>query len=211
MKQILKDLHLLNHPFYRDWMEGKLTIAQLQDYAQQYQHHVDAFPRYLSAIHSHCADPQIRRVLLDNLNDEEGVTHGEAHPDLWRKFATGMGAAEACDPRAGIVNVVDTFFDCARSTFAAGLGALYAYESQVPEIAESKIEGLKSRYGIKEENTLRFFEAHRSADVYHREALLKILNALPDQERKQAEAAAETAARSLWDFLTEVHEAKNVA
>jgi len=207
MEKILTELHLLKHPFYRDWMEGKLTHAQLRDYAAQYQHHVDAFPRYLGAIHSNCGDPAVRKILLENLNDEEGVTHGEPHPVLWKKFALGLGDTGSVDstPRAAIRNVVDSFFACSRSSLAEGLGALYAYESQVPEIAESKIEGLKNRYGVTDAASLSFFEAHRTADVYHREALKKLLEELPENEKLQARAAAERAARALWDFLTDVH------
>src|SRR5437870_2715827 len=88
----LEPFHLLKHPFYRDWMEGKLSAACLQDYAGQYFHHVDAFPRYLGAIHSLAADASSRRVVLENLNDEEGVGYGKSHPELWLDFARGLGA-----------------------------------------------------------------------------------------------------------------------
>lgn len=202
---VLRPLHLLQHPFYRDWMEGKLSRACLQDYAQQYAHHVDAFPRYLGAIHSLAVDPAERRLVLENLNDEEGVTNGQPHPELWRQFAHALGARPPAAPRAAIREVVDTFFSLARSSFHEGLGALYAYESQVPEIAESKIEGLKARYGVEDPAALAFFAAHREADVYHREAIEKILAKLPSEQRAEAEAAAQRAALALWDFLSEVH------
>lgn len=203
---VLNELHLLNHPFYRDWMEGKLTRAQLKDYSEQYSLHVDAFPRYLGAIHAGCEDAATRRIILDNLNDEEGVTHGEPHPVLWRKFAAAMGGrCEGVEARAAIANVRKTFFECAHASLAEGLGALYAYEWQVPEIAQSKIEGLKARYGVDAEEALAFFEAHKTADVYHRDALRAVIDALPADQKAKAEAAAERAARSLWDFLSDVH------
>jgi pyrroloquinoline quinone (PQQ) biosynthesis protein C len=44
---------LLQHPFYQSWTKGELTLPVLRDYAQQYYHHVAAFPTYLSALHSH--------------------------------------------------------------------------------------------------------------------------------------------------------------
>lgn len=204
----LSPLHLLQHPFYRDWMEGKLTRACLRDYAAQYFHHVSAFPRYLGAIHSLATDPAQRRLVLENLNDEEGI-RGEPHPELWLRFADGIGADRSrvmAEPaRAAIRNVVETFFAAARSSFHEGVGALYAYECQVPEIAASKIEGLRARYGVEDARTLEFFEAHRQADVYHREALEKILGALPPKEKAEADAAARRAALALWDFLSEVH------
>jgi len=201
----LEQLHLLQHPFYRDWMEGKLTRACLQDYARQYFHHVNAFPRYLGAIHSLGQNAAERRIVLENLNDEEGLTHGKPHPELWLQFAEGLGAVNGAAPRSAITNVVDTFFSLARSSFHEGLGALYAYEAQVPEIAASKIEGLRDRYGITDPATIAFFEVHREADVHHRAAIEKILNALPAKEQAEAKAAAEKAALALWDFLSEVH------
>ncbi len=212
MDKTLTELHLLQHPFYRDWMEGKLSREQLRDYSAQYSVHVDAFPRYLGAIHSQCVDPAARKVILENLNDEEGLAHGEPHPVLWRKFAQAMGAdCEKVEGRPAIRNVVNTFFSSARSSYAEGLGALYAYEWQVPEIAESKIEGLKERYNVTDAGALEFFEAHKTADVFHRNALRALIDALPAAERSQAEAAAERAARALWDFLTDVHQAKAAA
>ena len=53
---------------------------------------------------------------------------------------------------------MDTFRRLSRQSYAAGLGALYAYESQFPGVATAKIEGLMDRYGISDEATLRFFD-----------------------------------------------------
>lgn len=206
----LAPLHLLQHPFYMDWMQGKITEAQLKDYAAQYYHHVAAFPRYLGAIHSQCADAVQRRAILENLNDEEGVGYDKSHPELWLQFAAGVGAdavaVKASVPRAAIANVMTTFFDAARASYHEGLGALYAYESQVPEIADSKITGLKTQYGIHDAATLQFFEVHKTADVEHRRVLKDILDTLPDDKKQEAALAAERAATALWDFLTEVHD-----
>ena len=58
--------HLLNHPFYKSWNEGKLTREIIKDYAEQYYQHVKAFPRYISATHSICEDIEKRKILLEN-------------------------------------------------------------------------------------------------------------------------------------------------
>lgn len=206
----LKPFHLLNHPFYQDWMEGSLAPETLQDYASQYYSHVSAFPRYISAIHSQCESEENRKVLLENLNDEEGLSHGTSHPELWLRFAEGLGvkreAIKTTSARAAIQNVVSTFFNLAKSSFHEGLGALYAYESQVPEIAESKIKGLITHYKVTDPRALEFFEVHKTADIYHRKTIEKILDCLPDNEKEEALKAAQVAAKSLWDFLTEIHE-----
>ena len=67
----LDEYHLLKHPFYKSWNEGKLNREIIKDYAEQYYQHVKAFPRYISATHSICEDLDKRRILLENLQDEE--------------------------------------------------------------------------------------------------------------------------------------------
>ncbi|WP_412707465.1 iron-containing redox enzyme family protein [Candidatus Rickettsia kedanie] len=57
-------------------------------YAKEYYHHVTAFPRYISAIHSKCSDIQARQILLGNLIEEEQGE--ENHPELWKRFAEGL-------------------------------------------------------------------------------------------------------------------------
>ena len=52
----LDEYHLLKHPFYQAWNEGKLNREIIKDYAEQYYQHVKAFPRYISATHSLCED-----------------------------------------------------------------------------------------------------------------------------------------------------------
>ena len=64
----LDKYHLIKHPFYKSWNEGKLTREIIKDYAEQYYQHVKAFPRYISATHSICEDLEKRKILLENLN-----------------------------------------------------------------------------------------------------------------------------------------------
>ena len=86
----LDKYHLLNHPFYKSWNDGKLTREIIKDYAEQYYQHVKAFPRYISATHSLCEDLNKRKILLENLQDEE--KDGSDHPKLWKNFAIAMGS-----------------------------------------------------------------------------------------------------------------------
>ncbi len=67
----LSEKHLLKHEFYTAWSAGTIPMETLRLYAQQYYHHVKAFPRYLSATHSQCEQISARQFLLENLNDEE--------------------------------------------------------------------------------------------------------------------------------------------
>ena len=200
---------MLKHPFYQAWTEGRLPIDTLRAYARQYFHHVEAFPRAVSAVHSACPDRDGRRLLAENLAEEEGIEAGKQdHASLWLMFAGGLGeSAEAV--RAQPLNretkaLIDTFRRLSRQSYAAGLGALYAYESQFPGVATAKIEGLIDRYGINDEETLRFFHVHESADVEHSAVCRTLLDRLPESERAEAVAAGEELAAALWNFLSGV-------
>ncbi len=199
--------HLLNHSFYQAWNSGELDPEVIKEYAGQYFKHVAAFPRYLSSIHANCDDIHVRQILLENLVDEE--MGEENHPELWMRFAEGMG-----NTRDNVNNtvaiketqeLVETFMKLSKEQkYHIGLAALYCYESMVPEVAENKIEGLQKFYGIKDENTLKFFTVHIHADKWHREVVRKLIADLNDDHEKQAEtlAAVKEALHALNNFLS---------
>ena len=200
---------MLSHPFYQAWTEGRLPLGTLRDYARQYFHHVAAFPRAVSAVHSACPDRDGRRMLAENLAEEEGLDAGKQdHASLWLMFAGGLGEDEATVRSQGLnpetQALIDTFRRLSRQSYAAGLGALYAYESQFPGVASAKIEGLIDRYGISDEETLRFFRVHQSADVEHSAVCRALLDRLPEDERAEAIGAGEELASALWNFLSGV-------
>ncbi|MCY3818274.1 MAG: CADD family putative folate metabolism protein [Gammaproteobacteria bacterium] len=196
---------LLDHAYYRAWVAGELTEDDMRGYAKSYFAHVLAFPRYVSGVHSQCEDLDARRALLDNLVDEE--SGDEHHPELWLRFAEGLGesreAVEGCRD-AATAKLIDTFLGRIRSSYAEGLGALYAYESQIPEIAETKVSSLSETYDITDERTLAFFKVHAKADVYHSRTLREQIDGLTTEQGEQAEAAASECARGLWEFLSEL-------
>jgi pyrroloquinoline-quinone synthase len=209
----LDQYHLLNHPFYKSWNEGKLTREIIKDYAEQYYQHVKAFPRYISATHSLCEDIEKRKILLENLNDEENKEAD--HPKLWKNFAIAMGAdaeeIEKVKADQFTQDMIDNFFRNGRSTYAEGLASLYTYERQIPEIAETKIQGLKKHYGVHSKEGLEFFVAHKAADVHHRVECEKLLDGLSVEEQDKAEIAAISTAKYLWNFLSGIAEKHNLS
>jgi len=204
----LESYDLLKHPYYQAWSKGELTREDLREYASEYWHHVSAFPAYLSGLHSHLPDGKLRRLVLENLADEEGLENGVPHSDMWMDFACGMGAQDA-DVRARKIGPeMQALLDHYRATMhesspAAALAALYAYESRVPAIAKTKAEGLAQHYDT-DAATRRYFTVHTTADVYHarvwRDALAAELAAHPE-ETEAALKAGEDAARALWTAL----------
>ena len=193
---LVAEKHLLKHPFYRLWSQGKLTLENLREYAISYYPHVAAFPTYVSGVHSGCEDASLRQELLENLIEEE---RGEQnHPALWRRFAGALGAGDSeLTPAPRTPEVADAIAEFRRATrqgsVAAGLAALYAYESQIPEISTTKREGLAAFYGVQDPDAVRFFTVHEKADVWHRQVEREALGRVADtpERRREALEAAE--------------------
>lgn len=211
LDQIDKDIaakHLLTHPFYLAWTRGELSKEALVDYARQYYQHVAAFPTYLSAIHAKCDDQATRKEVLKNLIDEEAGSPN--HPELWLKFAQGLGlsARDAQDAEKWdeTENLIDTFRSvCRDGSTAEGLAALYAYESQIPAICESKIDGLKKHYGFADPKYYQYFSVHIEADREHSAAEQKLLAAsLDSQNFESVRASVNRVLDALWEILSGV-------
>jgi pyrroloquinoline-quinone synthase len=200
--------HLLKHPFYLAWTRGELSKAALTDYARQYYHHVAAFPTYLSAVHAKCDDQAIRKQLLNNLIDEEAGSPN--HPDLWKEFADGLGVKDAelaqTDKEPETKKLIYTFRSvCSQQSTAEGLAALYAYESQVPSICESKIDGLKKHYGFTKPEHYEYFTVHIEADREHSAAERQMLSRhLDAQNFESVKVSVNRVLDALWDMLSGV-------
>ncbi|HET9366686.1 MAG TPA: CADD family putative folate metabolism protein [Candidatus Udaeobacter sp.] len=215
MKQYLEEIdndiaekHLLKHPFYLAWTRGELSKEALTDYAHQYYHHVAAFPTYLSAVHAHCDHQGTRKRLLNNLIDEEAGSPN--HPELWKKFADGLGVEDAdlgqTKKQPETKNLINTFRSvCGQRSTAEGLAALYAYESQIPSICESKIDGLKKHYGFTKPEHYEYFTVHIGADREHsaaeREMLSRYLGA---HNFESVKVSVNRVLDALWDMLSGV-------
>lgn len=203
INSLIEPLHLLKHPFYQLWSAGGLNQEILKEYSAQYFHHVDAFPRYISYIHSTCTDLKSRQVLLGNLMDEENGE--ENHPELWLRFAEELGASreyvKSAELNAETKALVEGFFAICAKGYSYGIGAFYAYEQQVPEIAKSKIDGLKKFYDITSAKAHQFFEVHIHADEWHSAEVAKLIENLPESQRKEAAEGALEARKLLWGFL----------
>jgi pyrroloquinoline-quinone synthase len=201
LNEIIAEYNLLKHPFYQAWSMGELSQETLKNYAVQYYNQVKSFPRFISRVHTHCPEIEARKVLLENLVDEE--IHGKDHPQLWMQFAEGMGASKQlvqdAYPIKETQKMVDVYYNLADRDWRDGLCALYAYECQVPDVSASKIDGLKKFYGIADENTLEFFTAHQAYDVEHAKQVADLIEKYVDPVH--AEKATREAASALWGFL----------
>jgi len=204
LKSLVQEKHLLQHPFYRMWDTGKLPRAVLSKYAEQYYHLENNFPRFLSQLHVNCADPAIRQIITDNLYDEE---HGvDNHRELWLRFGETVGATRQDMIGAILLPETQTTLMILRElcsfSLIGGIAALAVYETELADVAETKIMGLTTYYGITDESGLVFFRAHGIQDQHHSEAWWQIITeaSTPALEAEVHHAVIE-ARDTLWNFL----------
>ena len=193
----------------RLWQKGELTLDALRGYACQYYHHVLAFPKYVSGTHANCDDLADRQELLENLVEEEQGPNN--HPELWLKFGEALGLDRSdmtdADPLPETVELDETFRRITKDVAVrTGIAALYAYESQVPEVAGTKMEGLKQFYGLNSPDALRFFVVHHSLDVEHSKVTRNMVARHADTPEKQEEATRRSRSRQThcWGSSTDV-------
>ncbi len=201
---------LLCHPYYQAWKSGELTRQDLCAYASNYYHHVNAFTDYLDVFQSRLPEGPMKAAILQNKQEELGVgsRDGRTHSDLWLDFAEGMGADRLqvpdSTPIAEMQRLIGHFSRVAQSaTPVEALACFYAYESQVPNVAQEKERGLRDQYAA-DAKTRFYFHVHKTADLEHSQVWRDLIDTQLQGKSESCEAAlnaAESAASMLWQAL----------
>lgn len=179
---------LLQHPFYLAWSDGTLPVPALRDYARDYGAFIGTVAQGWTAVgETHIA----------------GVEVG--HAEVWaHTFAAGL---ETPVDEAPVIPEVAALVDTARELFTdrvTALGALYAFESQQPFTAQSKLQGLQLHYQQLPECCGEYFRLH--TDDFDEPALLaEHMNSLPVDEADRAVAACERLSVALHDALSGIY------
>jgi pyrroloquinoline-quinone synthase len=197
-RELLRSLagrRLLDHPFYRRWEGGELSLAELGAYAGQYRHVEAALPSLLRTIAGGTGAGPARDAVLRTLADEVGPP---SHLDLFDGFASAV-EARPDSPTAATAALLATQRRRAAEGPVPGLAALLAYELQVPEVAASKADGLRRHLGLDAAAT-RFWDLHAGLDVEHAAWTLDALAELSREVAPVLDAAGE-AADAWWAFL----------
>lgn len=184
---VIAEHSLLQHPFYVAWSDGTLPVAALRDYAREYGAFINTIAHGWDTVGS----PTIARIEKD-------------HARIWDKtFAAGLGTSVA-SPRteqaASLVEISRELF----AEQATALGALYAFEAQQPQTAQSKLKGLREHYVQLPQSCGEYFDLHR--DDYDEPFLLACeIDRLGDVDRERAVGACERMCGRLYDALTGIH------
>jgi pyrroloquinoline-quinone synthase len=205
LDQLIESRSILMHPFYVAWRNGELTGEQLATYAQVYYPHVAAFPGYLESAIESAEDEFVRFELEDNLEDE--LHNPKSHPELWLDFAESLGlereSVKNTALRPAAQNIVDTFDRLTGNGSAGALAALYAYESQQPEVSRQKADGLRQLYGVSSPKALAYFEVHAETDIEHRQGERQVLERClgNSASAEQVLTSASQALDAYWGLL----------
>jgi pyrroloquinoline-quinone synthase len=170
--------HNLNeHPFYRAWQAGVLPRYKLVAYASEYAPFIEAI-----------------ELGWRSLGEHDHAASEREHAGLWDDFRAALGPRldSSCPEARGLV-------DEARRSFAdpaESVGALYAFESQQPSTARSKLDGLRAHYAVGEGAT-SYFRIH--ADEYwERDELRRRVAQLPPDAYARARDACERVCKAMW-------------
>ena len=199
---LISSRRLLDHPFYNAWSHGELSREALQKYAEQYYHWVLAFPTWLSAAHSNATDLAMRQEILENLIDEERGP--ENHPELWLRFCDALGLDRDAVKKAELLPetrqaIAEMRAITREQPAVAGVAALYAYESQQPEVMKTKRDGLTNLYNVTSGHD--YFEVHQSMDVEHSASERALVDAHAAGHEAEILAAAQTALNATYMLL----------
>jgi pyrroloquinoline quinone (PQQ) biosynthesis protein C len=200
LAEVLRDRRLLDHPFYRRWEAGTLGRDELAAYAAQYRHFERALPGVLEHIAERTEQPQARRLVEANLDDER--TNPAPHVELFEAFAAAVGAPVDADASPATTALLGVYASTSEDgDVVAALAALAAYEVQASEIAASKADGLRARYGVDADGT-RFWDVHAGAEEAHGAWLVDAIAALGPDPATVVDAAT-SAATAWWSVLDE--------
>ena len=195
---IIKKRHLLDHPFYQRWSQGKISRETLQEYSKQYYHYEAALPAFLTASLEHLDEGPARDAVAEVLYDES--SNPKPHAEMWLDFAAGLGVSEEevknSAPSRQTVNLVQTYTSLCRRGADEAIGALFAYEVQQPEVAQTKADGLTQFYDVSDKDSLAFFRLHSVLDVQHAAALRTAL-----QDSELSRESAHLALDAWWLML----------
>jgi pyrroloquinoline-quinone synthase len=198
LSDVLADRRLLDHPFYRRWERGEVTITELAAYAGQYRHFEAYLPRFLESLTAGLPEGPARELVAANLADEKGDPI--PHLELFERFAGAVGA-HSDDPSPATSALLATYRELLAEAPLAALAGFVAYESQASDVARTKADGLRRHHGL-DDHAVSFWQHHADVDARHAAWAWSALAELTDAPGSVA-PAARRGADAWWALLDE--------
>ena len=190
---------LLDHPYYRAWQDGELTLEDLKEYAGQYRHFERNLPEVLADAATQMDRGEARRLVEANLDDE--LTNPRPHVELFDDFSRAVGAGDEVEPSAAMAGLVGLYRDAVKEGPAALLAVVGAYETQAADIAATKAAALECHYGIDGIGT-SFWSVHSVIEGQHSAWTAEALESIGASEGEVGDWSRRSA-EAWWRFLDE--------
>ena len=160
---------LLHHQFYTLWNEGKLSLNHLRGYSKEYFQLVKTVPELVLNIYKNFEKhnsndyylKSIKKTYLEELD----------HIEPWLKFSLSLGLEKNelldYDGTNEVNLAIENLKNLCGSSLIEGVSTMYSLEKELPQISNTKIEGLKQFYGINKQEDIKYFKIHEIADIEH--------------------------------------------
>ncbi|MDP7069707.1 MAG: iron-containing redox enzyme family protein [Candidatus Peribacteraceae bacterium] len=145
---------LLTHYFYaQKWNNGELTKDELALYAKEYFHLAKAVPGIVSRVKSRAQERGLTELVPQI---EKNIAEETEHIELWKRFASSLDVSEeeleSYEPHQLTKEAVSELEELADESLEDGVSAMYAMELTLPEVSQTKKDGLCNHYGLPESN-----------------------------------------------------------
>jgi pyrroloquinoline-quinone synthase len=188
--------HPKPHPVRQLLLAGRLTKEQLQWWARNQFHEFRNIHRFFGHRYQKCPIPELRRMLLENMVEEEGedLFGGKypSHPELWVRFAEGLGIARDdilnYEPLPGVRAALEMYISLVQlSHWAVAIGTGMVFEAAGPKRMREEREALEKYYPWIPLNSLDFFRAHEYHDAGHGDMVTNVIKQHCMEEKLQNE------------------------
>lgn len=206
------------HPFSLAWSEGRLSRAQLGQWAVQHYYYISTIPPQFAALYARMPDEEGRELLMENLVGEEPPhAPDKSHPRLLLKFARACGLTNedvtGAEARGEILPATRAMrawiweLATIRPMHESCAGIMVALEGQLPTLYPGYISAME-KMGFTEDE-LEFFHIHVENDEEHAAVGLELCNRFADTPQKQQMAiqAVRGSAGLRYNMLSEIREA----
>ncbi|HSA75295.1 MAG TPA: iron-containing redox enzyme family protein [Candidatus Nitrosocosmicus sp.] len=173
---------LLKHPFYKAWIEGKLTIDHLKGYSKEYFQLVKSIPQFVQNIYDNRSLDNIEEEYYNSkylANIKQIQKEESEHVLEWINFALGLGVSKKELIEYEGTQIVNTAISNLKklsySKIVEAASMMYSLEKEIPKISTTKLDGLENYYGINNFKAIQYFKIHQSVDIEHTKVWQDIL------------------------------------
>ncbi|NIO07269.1 MAG: hypothetical protein GTO40_04435 [Deltaproteobacteria bacterium] len=212
LRAIRDNNHSKNHPFFKLWVQGKLTKKQTALYCIQHHYYVTDYINWLAYEASQVPHRDVKAYLFENLGDEESGE--DRHLDMLTDYVEVCGLNrddienEKSLPATEALQNWGWRLVYQRPWQAALAGMFVGLESQFLDICKELVPALHKHYGWSSgDREIRFFEQHITADEIHGQKGFAIVQKYckTQEEKDLALKVVEEATRKRWAYMNGIY------